>query len=55
MLNSIFFCPTLSIKLQMICSDVLDISKNKIRIKALYEEPTGFGNKISLVKHMPQD
>lgn len=53
MSNSVFFCPVLLIKLQIICGHVLYIFKNKILLKALYEEPLGFGTEISITKHMP--
>lgn len=53
MLNSVFFCLALSTKLQILCGNILYTFKNKIHIKVLYEEPTGFGTEISLTKQMP--
>lgn len=51
-LNSVFFCPALKIPLQIMCGNILYISKNKIHKKVLYEEPISFGKNISLMKHM---
>lgn len=52
MLNSVFFCLALSIKLQIVRGSVLHTSKNKIHTEALYERPIGFGYKILLMQHM---